>query len=117
MYALNCEKDLTHDGVPDCVAAGRFGAFLAIDSRDGSTIWTFDPAKRMSCTDYLFNLILSFDLYKFTNSFHKLAVSHSSFHFCLLSLLTMIMCFVNIFLILVHIYALKFWCIYALKLF
>ena len=64
VYALNCEKDLTHDGVPDCVAAGRFGAFLAINSLDGSTLWTFDPAKRMS-TDYLYNFILSF----ITNSF------------------------------------------------
>lgn len=50
VYALNCEKDLTHDGVPDCVAAGRFGAFLAINSVGGNILWTFDPAKCKPCT-------------------------------------------------------------------
>ena len=41
VHALNCEHDLNHDNITDCVAAGRYGAFLAINGADGSILWTF----------------------------------------------------------------------------
>ena len=41
VYALSCEHDLNHDTVTDCVAAGRYGAFIAINAADGSLLWTF----------------------------------------------------------------------------
>lgn len=45
VHSLTCEHDLNRDNVTDCVAAGRYGAFLAIDSVDGSVIWTFKPTQ------------------------------------------------------------------------
>ena len=41
VHALTCEHDLNRDNVTDCVAAGLYGAFLAINAADGSILWTF----------------------------------------------------------------------------
>ncbi|XP_055329557.1 uncharacterized protein LOC129582151 isoform X2 [Paramacrobiotus metropolitanus] len=41
VFALNCNADLNGDGAKDCVAGGRAGVLLAIDSRNGSRLWTF----------------------------------------------------------------------------
>lgn len=48
--SLVCEHDLNGDNVSDCLAAGRFGTFLAINSVDGSVLWTFAPVQSMNCT-------------------------------------------------------------------
>ena len=45
VYAITCEHDLNRDNVTDCVAAGRYGAFLAINAADGSILWTFSAKK------------------------------------------------------------------------
>ncbi|XP_063236356.1 uncharacterized protein LOC134538795 [Bacillus rossius redtenbacheri] len=39
VYSVDCGADLTADGVPDCVAAGRGGVFLAVNGHDGSSVW------------------------------------------------------------------------------
>ncbi|XP_053372852.1 uncharacterized protein LOC128546395 [Mercenaria mercenaria] len=41
IYGINCGVDLNKDGVMDCLAGGRAGAFQAVSGKDGSLIWNF----------------------------------------------------------------------------
>ncbi|XP_064472122.1 uncharacterized protein LOC135386243 [Ornithodoros turicata] len=41
LFALNCERDLDHDGIRDCVAGGRMAGMYAISGRSGSLLWSF----------------------------------------------------------------------------
>lgn len=43
VFALNCNVDLDGDKVPDCLGAGRAGAFQAVSGRDGSLLWNYGP--------------------------------------------------------------------------
>ena len=47
IYAVNCNGDITDDGVPDCLLGGRGGIFDAISGKDGRLLWAFwDKAAR-----------------------------------------------------------------------
>lgn len=41
VYAVNCNGDLDQDGIPDCLIAGRAGAFEAVSGRNGNLLWMF----------------------------------------------------------------------------
>ena len=41
VFAINCNGDLTQDGIADCLLGGRGGVFLAINGKNGSLIWIF----------------------------------------------------------------------------
>ena len=41
VYGINCNGDITFDGIPDCLLGGRAGAFVAVDGRTGAKLWSF----------------------------------------------------------------------------
>lgn len=41
IYSVNCNADIDQDGVPDCLAAGRGGAFEAVSGKTGKLLWVF----------------------------------------------------------------------------
>ena len=41
VFAINCNGDITFDGVPDCLLAGRAGVFVAVDGSTGKRLWSF----------------------------------------------------------------------------
>lgn len=44
VFALNCNADLNLDGHLDCLLAGRFGGFAAIQGQDGTLLWYVDSS-------------------------------------------------------------------------
>ena len=44
VFALNCNADLNLDGHVDCLLAGRFGGFAAIQGQDGTLLWYVDSS-------------------------------------------------------------------------
>ncbi|XP_078658307.1 uncharacterized protein LOC144903766 [Branchiostoma floridae x Branchiostoma belcheri] len=43
IFGVNCNEDISGDGVNDCLAGGRSGAFQAVSGRDGRVLWKFGP--------------------------------------------------------------------------
>eukprot|EP00058_Branchiostoma_floridae_P017038 XP_002602526.1 hypothetical protein BRAFLDRAFT_93831 [Branchiostoma floridae] len=43
IFGVNCNEDISGDGVKDCLAGGRSGAFQAVSGRDGRVLWKFGP--------------------------------------------------------------------------
>ena len=41
VFAINCNGDITLDGVPDCLLGGRGGVFVAVDGKTGKRLWSF----------------------------------------------------------------------------
>lgn len=41
VYGINCNGDITFDGIPDCLLGGRGGTFVAVDGRTGINLWSF----------------------------------------------------------------------------
>ncbi|XP_017771105.1 PREDICTED: uncharacterized protein LOC108558637 [Nicrophorus vespilloides] len=41
IFTLFCSADVNGDGIFDCLATGKGGIFITINSRDGTTIWVF----------------------------------------------------------------------------
>lgn len=43
LFAVNCNLDVTGDGVNDCFIGGRMATFVAIDSSNGNILWKLEP--------------------------------------------------------------------------
>ncbi|XP_071958463.1 uncharacterized protein [Antedon mediterranea] len=53
VFALNCNADITGDGVSDCVCSGRMGMFELISGSDGVRLWVFDNhASKVSISNF-----------------------------------------------------------------
>ncbi|CAF2707949.1 unnamed protein product [Rotaria sp. Silwood2] len=61
VFALNCQRDIDGDHIPDCLTGGRGGTFEAISGKTGSLIWTFDNEVRQSTMNFYTPLYLKKD--------------------------------------------------------
>ncbi|CAF0948256.1 unnamed protein product [Adineta ricciae] len=61
VFALNCQRDIDGDYIPDCLTGGRGGTFEAISSKTGSLIWTFDNDIRNATMNFYTPLYLEKD--------------------------------------------------------
>ncbi|CAF1947391.1 unnamed protein product [Rotaria magnacalcarata] len=61
VFALNCQRDIDGDHIPDCVTGGRGGTFEAISGKTGSLIWTFDNDVRIATMNFYTPLYLNKD--------------------------------------------------------
>ncbi|KAH3701952.1 uncharacterized protein LOC127861055 [Dreissena polymorpha] len=63
LYGINCEADLNKDGVNDCLAGGRAGAFRAVSGKDGTLLWNFgkQEAKNAIMNLYTAHIIADID--------------------------------------------------------
>ena len=42
VFAINCNDDITNDGIADCLFGGRYGVFDAVNGKTGKLLWSFD---------------------------------------------------------------------------
>ncbi|CAF1290587.1 unnamed protein product [Rotaria sp. Silwood1] len=61
VFALNCQRDIDGDHIPDCLTGGRGGTFEAISGKTGSLIWTFDNDVRHTTMNFYTPLYLKKD--------------------------------------------------------
>ena len=57
-FALRCSHDLNKDGIPDCIVAGRSGAFAAINGSNGVFLWLVDPSLVYPKYNFFYPLIV-----------------------------------------------------------
>ncbi|XP_074604720.1 uncharacterized protein LOC141858013 [Brevipalpus obovatus] len=65
LSSANCEKDLTDDGIKDCVVGGRLGSLYAFNMASGDIIWSFrdlESEKIDQTANFYAPLYLSHDL-------------------------------------------------------
>ncbi|UJR36933.1 hypothetical protein I4U23_029645 [Adineta vaga] len=61
VFALNCQRDINGDQIPDCLTGGRGGTFEAISGKTGSLIWIFDNDIRNTTMNFYTPLYLEKD--------------------------------------------------------
>lgn len=51
LFAVNCNLDITGDGINDCFIGGRMATFVTIDSSNGNILWKLEPDTSIDSTD------------------------------------------------------------------
>ena len=57
-FAVRCILDVNDDGHLDCLVSGRSAGFAALDSRDGSVLWSVDPSIAFPSYNFYFPLVV-----------------------------------------------------------
>jgi hypothetical protein len=62
LFAINCDLDITEDGVKDCIVGGRMSGILAVDSTNGRILWSIPPSSFNPTSNYYTPLFIDRDV-------------------------------------------------------
>ena len=51
LFAVNCNLDVTVDGINDCFIGGRMATFVAVDGSNGNNLWKLEPDASVDASD------------------------------------------------------------------
>ena len=51
LFAVNCNLDITGDGIKDCFLGGRMATFVAVDGSNGNMLWRLEPDPALGADD------------------------------------------------------------------